>query len=63
MKEAELREADEIWVSSSTKEVLPVTMLDGKPVGRGKPGPMYARMYGLYQDHKARITGAGATHA
>lgn len=61
--ERELREADEIWVSSSTKEVLPVTTLDGKPVGNGKPGPMYARMYGLYQEHKAQIAGAGAAHA
>lgn len=61
--EHELREADEIWVSSSTKEVLPVTTLDGKPVGNGKPGPMYARMYGLYQDHKAQIARAGAAHA
>lgn len=61
--ERELREADEIWVSSSTKEVLPVTTLDGKPVGNGKPGPMYARMYGLYQDHKAQIARASAAHA
>ncbi len=61
--ERELREADEIWVSSSTKEVLPVTKLDGKPVGNGKPGPMYARMYGLYQDHKAQIARAAAAHA
>ena len=61
--ERELREADEIWVSSSTKEVLPVTALDGKPVGDGKPGPMYARMHGLYQEHKARIARAGVAHA
>jgi D-alanine transaminase len=61
--ERELREADEIWVSSSTKEVLPVTTLDGKPVGGGKPGPMYARMHGLYQDHKAQLARAGAAHA
>ena len=37
--EAEVRSADEIWVTSSTKEVLAVTTLDGKPVGDGKPGP------------------------
>lgn len=63
VEERELREADEIWVSSSTKEVLPVTTLDGKPVGDGRPGPMYARMHGLYQEHKAQIARAGATHA
>jgi D-alanine transaminase len=61
--ERELRDADEIWVSSSTKEVLPVTTLDGKPVGNGKPGPMYARMHGLYQEHKAQIARASAAHA
>jgi len=63
LPEAELRAADEIWVSSSTKEVLPVTALDGAPVGNGRPGPMYARMYQLYQDYKARIARAGLAHA
>jgi D-alanine transaminase len=52
---AELATADELWLSSSTKEVLPITRLDGQPVGNGRPGPMYARMYGFYQDYKARI--------
>jgi D-alanine transaminase len=51
---AELAGADEVWLSSSTKEVLPVTRIDGRPVGSGKPGPMYARMYQLFQDYKAR---------
>lgn len=50
----ELFAADEIWLSSSTKEVLPVTRIDGKPVGAGRPGPLYARMYALFQDYKAR---------
>jgi D-alanine transaminase len=53
--EAELRNADEIWLSSSTKEVLAVTTLDGKPVGTGKPGPAFRRMHALFQDHKARL--------
>src|SRR5207253_3505805 len=47
--QAELRAADEIWLSSSTKEVLAVTRLDGKPVGSGKPGPVFNRMHALYQ--------------
>jgi len=55
--EAELRAADEIWLSSSTKEVLAVTTLDGKPVGGGKPGPLFRRMHALYQEHKARLKG------
>ena len=53
--EAELRDADELWLTSSTKEVLAVTTLDGKPVGDGKPGPVFRRMHALYQDHKARL--------
>jgi len=52
---AELAAADEVWLSSSTKEVLPVTRIDGRPVGSGNPGPMYARMYQLFQDYKARV--------
>jgi D-alanine transaminase len=50
--ETEVRAADEIWVTSSTKEVLAVTMLDGKPVGDGKPGPLFRRMHALYQQFK-----------
>ena len=53
--EAEVRAADEIWLSSSTKEVLAVTTLDGKPVGTGKPGPLFKRMHQLYQEHKAKL--------
>jgi D-alanine transaminase len=53
--EDELRSADEVWLSSSTKEVLAVTMLDGKPVGNGKPGPLFRRMHALYQEYKARL--------
>ncbi|MBC8023189.1 MAG: aminotransferase class IV [Burkholderiales bacterium] len=53
--EAEVRSADEIWLSSSTKEVLAVTTLDGKPVGGGKPGPVFKRMHALYQEHKAKL--------
>ena len=53
--EAEVRSADEIWLSSSTKEVLAVTTLDGKPVGAGKPGPLFRRMHALYQDYKSKL--------
>ena len=53
--EADLTRAEEIWLTSSTKEVLAVTQLDGQPVGTGKPGPMWERMYGLYQQYKQRL--------
>jgi D-alanine transaminase len=51
--EAEVRAADEIIVSSATKEVLPVTRLDDEPVGAGKPGAVYAALYAAYQRAKA----------
>jgi len=46
--------ADEMWLSSSTKEVLAVTTLDGKPFAGGKPGPVYREMYRLFQASKPR---------
>lgn len=49
---AELRAADEIWLTSSTKEVTAVTQLDGHPVGGARPGATYRRMYAAYQDYK-----------
>ena len=45
----EVLAADELLLSSATKEVLPITLLDGQPVGAGKPGPVYARLYAAYQ--------------
>jgi D-alanine transaminase len=54
--EAEVLAADELILSSATKEVLAVTTLDGDPVGhgalRGKPGPVYARLFEAYQRAK-----------
>ena len=44
--------ADEMWLSSSTKEVLAITTLDGKPFGGGIPGPVFRRMYAVFQSHK-----------
>ena len=58
--ESELRSAEEIWVTSSSREVLAITTLDGKPVGSGKPGPVGARVYALYQQYKAKVMRAPA---
>jgi D-alanine transaminase len=52
----ELRSADEIWLTSSTREVLPVTKLDGDPVGGRKPGPTWKKAYALFQDAKRRAS-------
>lgn len=46
--ESEVRSADELWMTSSTKEVLPIVTLDGQPVGNGRPGPAAAQMYAWY---------------
>ena len=49
---ADLAAAEEIWLTSSTREILPVTRLDGEPVGAGRPGAGWTRMIDLYQDYK-----------
>ena len=48
----EVWDADEIWISSSSKEVVPVIQLDGKPVGDGKPGPVWEKAAKLYSAGK-----------
>jgi len=57
--EAEVRGADEIWVTSSSKEVLAIVTLDGKPVADGKPGPVFRRVHALYQEFKQKVMRAG----
>jgi D-alanine transaminase len=59
ISEFEVRTADEVWVTSSTKEVLAVATLDGKPVGSGKPGPVFKRIHSLYQDYKQTVMRGG----
>ena len=53
--EDEVRGADELWLTSSSKEVLAVTALDGRPVGNGKPGPVFKLVYRAFQDFKRKI--------
>jgi D-alanine transaminase len=58
--EADVLAADEVMLSSATKEILPVTKIDGEPVGhgalRGKPGPVYARLFEAYQQAKLTMS-------
>jgi D-alanine transaminase len=51
---AEAMAADEMWLSSSTKEVLAITTIDGKPFAGGKPGPVFHRMWQEFQARKPR---------
>ncbi len=51
----EVLAADELLLSSATKEVLPITQLDGNPVGLGVPGPVYQRLYAGYQAAKIAV--------
>ncbi len=50
----ELQQASEIWLTSSTREILPVVELDGEPVGKGRPGAVWAKMNDLFQQYKQK---------
>jgi D-alanine transaminase len=56
---AQLAQADEVWLTSSTREILPVTRLDGAAVGDGRPGPAWSRMIALYQEYKREYRSEG----
>ena len=55
LTEHDLRAADEIWLTSSTREILPVTQLNGEPVGAGKPGGRFRTMLAWYQEYKRSL--------
>ena len=57
VSEAQLRAADEVWVSAATREVQPVTALDGHPIGSGRPGPLWRRVYEELQRYKQELAG------
>ncbi len=61
--QAEVHGADELWVTSSSKEVLAIVELDGRRIGDGKPGPVFRRMHGLYQEFKQKVMRAGKREA
>jgi D-alanine transaminase len=58
VSEADLRGADEILIGAATREIQPVTALDGKPVGSGRPGPVWRKLYDAYQDYKRKLAAA-----
>lgn len=50
----QLRAASEIWISSSTREMVPVTLLDGQPVGSGAVGPVFTQVWQWYRNFRSR---------
>ena len=58
-----VKAADELWIMSSTKEVVPIVMLDDKPIGTGQPGPIFKQMLQLFQDYKRTLPAMMATAA
>jgi D-alanine transaminase len=59
VSEYEVRTADEILLTSSTREIMPITLLDGKPVGQGGPGVVFEVLYSLYQEYKLTVMRGG----
>jgi D-alanine transaminase len=57
ISEAQLRAAEEVWISAATREVQPVTSIDGHAVGAGKPGPLWRRVYEELQRYKRELAG------
>jgi D-alanine transaminase len=57
VSEEQMRSADEIWISAATREVQAVTRLDGTPVGTGKPGPVWRRIFEEWQRYKRELVG------
>ncbi len=61
ISEAELLSADEIWLSSSTKEIIPVTRLNEKTIGTGTAGPLWQKMIKIYQAYKQQLRAGAET--
>jgi len=57
VSESELRAAEEILLGAATREIQPISLLDGKPVGTGKPGPVWRKLYDAYQAYKRELAG------
>ena len=51
----EVLSADELWLTSSAKEVLAITTLDGRPVGSGKPGAVFKVIHQAFQEFKRKV--------
>jgi D-alanine transaminase len=54
VSEQELRSADEVWVTSSSRELIPVVRIDDEAVGDGRIGPVFRHVQGIYRDYKTK---------
>jgi D-alanine transaminase len=59
----ELRRADEVWISAATRDVLPITKIDGIPVGDGKPGPRWHAISDAFLEYRKRLADSPAYDA
>jgi D-alanine transaminase len=57
---SELRRADEVWISAATRDVLPITLIDGAPVGDGKPGPRWHAISDAFSQMRNRLASSPA---
>ncbi|MBV8403365.1 MAG: D-amino acid aminotransferase [Gammaproteobacteria bacterium] len=57
ISESQLRVADEVWISAATREIQPVTRLDGHPIGAGRPGPLWRRVHAEFERYKRELAG------
>jgi D-alanine transaminase len=55
ISKVDLKKASELWITSSTREIIPVCELDGETIGTGKPGPVWKTFYKLFQEHKQSL--------
>ena len=57
VSESQFRAAEEVWLSAATREIQPVTRVDGRPIGSGTPGPVWRRVYAELQRYKQELAG------
>jgi D-alanine transaminase len=56
----ELRSADEVWIAAATRDVLPITRIDGRPVGDGRPGPLWRALSAAFVSMRAKLAATPA---